>query len=40
LRNGGLQTMASFGVAGLTETSRDDHLTRRRAAGMRPPILE
>jgi serine/threonine protein phosphatase 1 len=35
LRNGGLQTLASFGVAGLTETSRDDHLlaARDRLAG-------
>ena len=32
MRNGGLQTLASFGISGVTETSGEDALTRARDA--------
>ncbi len=34
LRNGGLQTLASFGIAGLTDTSGEDDMNRARDALM------
>ncbi|MEQ8903294.1 MAG: metallophosphoesterase [Roseovarius sp.] len=42
-RNGGLQTMASFGIAGLTETSPDDRLRTARDAlvkAMGGPLID
>jgi len=42
-RNGGLQTMASFGIAGLTQTSSDDRLRTVRDAlvkAMGDPLID
>ena len=42
-RNGGLQTMASFGIAGLTETSPDERLRMARDAlvkAMGDPLID
>jgi len=42
LRNGGLQTLASYGIAGLTDTSDGEELTRARdalVAAMGPELI-